>query len=188
METPYLVQRLKKLSGTQTVPNNLMGYYQGPKRELTQEERNTINSIFKVDYMGSSEFEFGAFPKALREIAQLNLETWTLTLTGVPYEFMGGKQPVVTKSVEVFILSKPEDKNDITVFFNDQITKKSVRLKECTQIQEGLFGRWEIPYKKRKYEITASDISAWLDLENHWIATTNATQLKLMKTLLLKTT
>jgi hypothetical protein len=47
MKMPYLVQRLKF-------------------REHPQEKSKGVDKFFSMDYMGSSEFEWGALPKALK--------------------------------------------------------------------------------------------------------------------------
>jgi len=67
MERTYLVQRLKKPQ-EKINPFNFGGGLENGG--LSNEGAELINKIWSFDYMGASEFEWGAIPKALQRIAQ----------------------------------------------------------------------------------------------------------------------
>src|ERR1019366_7565972 len=87
MITPYLVQR-------------------GSFKEVDKMEG--IDSLIHFDYMGSAEFEYGALPKALKEICaelpQLGFK-WTNIKVGI------GKR-------ELWLLCKTEDESSLVEFWN----------------------------------------------------------------------
>ncbi|HJZ18842.1 MAG TPA: hypothetical protein VJ208_01950 [Candidatus Nanoarchaeia archaeon] len=67
MEKTYLVQRLTKPKGR----INPFAFGGGlVKGGLSDEGANLISKIWDFDYMGASEFEWGAIPKTIQRIAQ----------------------------------------------------------------------------------------------------------------------
>jgi hypothetical protein len=84
IERPYLIQRLQKplrvpenanpllkaMAGGAAGPFSFGGSY--VRGGLTEEANKALGEIFMFDYMGSSEFEWGAVPKALSGLAQDN--------------------------------------------------------------------------------------------------------------------
>ena len=60
---PYLVQRAKICTPAEA--------------ELRKEYKKGIDQLIDIDYMGSSEFEWGALPKALKRIRE-NFDSYTI--------------------------------------------------------------------------------------------------------------
>lgn len=74
MKKSYLIQRLKKPFEQQsnlTKISNLLSFGGGLiNGGLSDDGMKLIDDIFRFDYMGSAEFEWGAVPKALQKIAK----------------------------------------------------------------------------------------------------------------------
>lgn len=72
MEKPWLVQRLQKPYKRQNVITNMinsLSFGGGLKHGgLSEDDMKLIQDIFRFDYMGSAEFEWGAIPTALNRI------------------------------------------------------------------------------------------------------------------------
>lgn len=75
MERSWLVQRLETPFGGMLgggIKDNPFSFGGGYKNGgLSDNAMNLLRDIFSFDYMGAAEFEFGAVPKALGEIAKL---------------------------------------------------------------------------------------------------------------------
>lgn len=94
----YLVQRLRRMPTT------------GPLSELR------FGEVFQLDYMGSAEFEFGAFGKFMRRMNDAPLESFKLEVNG-------------TKVFGVFDSSNFESVKDVTAVLQS-IADGKHRLKE----------------------------------------------------------
>ena len=57
---PYLIQRLQRARGTSPFA------FGGGNTAETQQAVKKLDECFSFDYMGAAEYEFGAFPKALK--------------------------------------------------------------------------------------------------------------------------
>jgi len=116
MKTPYLVQR-----GKFKQPAKIEG----------------IDSLIQFDYMGSSEFEFGALPKALKEICTVLPEL----------ECLWSNIRVGNKNLA--FLCRPEDEMVLREFWQKAINDRySVRTKELLwygdKIGDGIDFWWDI--------------------------------------------
>lgn len=70
MEKPFLIQRLKKPFKESSLSDLIVSFGGGLKNGgLSDEAMELIKNIFRFDYMGSAEFEWGAVPKTLLRIA-----------------------------------------------------------------------------------------------------------------------
>lgn len=78
MKESYLVQRLRKPYGRDNPFSFGGGLHNGG---LSDEAMDLLRGIFSFDYMGASEFEFGAVPKALQEIARNSNEYQVYSFT-----------------------------------------------------------------------------------------------------------
>lgn len=67
MPSPYLIQRLTRESITGKVAEHRFG------------------EIFSLDYMGSAEFEFGAFGEFMRNMHKADLQPFKTSVNGVEY-------------------------------------------------------------------------------------------------------
>lgn len=122
---PYLIQRceLKK------TPGPITGF----------------DSIFRCDYMGSSEFEFGALPKSLRRITA-NLSDYIIENSEI--------RDIHNK--RVFVIAPKQLINDCLAFL-PKIQDKTQRCKEITYFDEMLKGT-------KKF----TQVHLWWDIENDW--------------------
>jgi len=109
MEQSFLIQRLEKPFKNQTTDDPFAfggGLVNGG---ISKEGMNLLRDIFRFDYMGAAEFEFGAVPKALQTIAK-NAEQYItteveVTTTRKPWKFVKGKQlPPITNTAKVYII------------------------------------------------------------------------------------
>jgi hypothetical protein len=72
---PHLVQRIKAPEG-----NPLLN-------------RKGVDRVVEYDYMGSSEFEWGALRDALKRLkAAKGVELWPLTIDGIKFRYVGTKE------------------------------------------------------------------------------------------------
>lgn len=68
-QIPYLVQRLRKPSGFHNPFSFGGGIVNGG---INKDVMEVLNQIWLFDYMGSTEFEWGAVPQALNKLAKLS--------------------------------------------------------------------------------------------------------------------
>jgi len=96
------------------------------QRLLREDRQKTgVDAYFSFDYMGSSEFEFGTLPACLREIRALDFKSWEPQKMTVEHK---GK-----KLVAWFV--GPETMLPVAqTVFGNEITNRSLRFKEATQI------------------------------------------------------
>lgn len=121
MIQPYLIQRAK----------------------FQKREKTGIDSLLSFDYMGSSEFEFGALPKALKRVRESEKEY-------VQFEFAFE----IFEDKPIMILCKKSDKDELPRILA-QLADKKIRLKEYCDLDAYLKGN-------RNYR--TSDF--WWDIEN----------------------
>ena len=77
---PYLIQRLFRKPTEGKIANLRFG------------------EIFRLDYMGSAEFEFGAFAQFLREMNSHELDSFTIKMQGVKYFGVCSTDPIYNHS------------------------------------------------------------------------------------------
>ncbi len=103
-----------------------------------------FDSVFRSDYMGSAEFEFGALPKSLRRIVNQNWYVY----------------PTDTKAHDgrgLFIVASATGQRDQIAPLIPQLIERKIRLKEVTRLKEALSGdEW------------ARDVVLWWDIDNDW--------------------
>ena len=102
IRTPYLIQRMKRRSLDYTT------------------DSKGVDRCFRMDYMGSSEFECGALPKALKLMRSCCEKAKVLPFTagGLPFHFVGAP-------------SRLEAAKQV---FEDQLGPRKLRFKESTYI------------------------------------------------------
>jgi len=126
---PHLIQRGKFKSGGEPT-----GY----------------DALVSNDYMGSSEFEFGALPKSLRAIT-VDLDSYKIHATDLKH--IDGRG--------LFLVCKDDDEHDLQRVVRNllnNVRRDPYWLKEPTYLSESLTGT-----KHYDFEI-------WWDIENHWFA------------------
>lgn len=204
LRNPYLVQRILSREPNSPTPfGNMVGYYKlasANNIKLNEAERGALRKIIPCDYMGSAEFEFGAIFKALEEMSRIELVEASFTVTGKPdtycYVDPAAYNKLVTqeRSATVYVLCIKEHVESLKKYF-DMMSKDryAFQHKENPEIRSGLFGNVKHPeYKgtrrpnKNKlieHEST-SKVTGWLELDMHWFATTDKTQLEDLKIML----
>ena len=123
MEKPYLIQRAK--------------FENRPYKK-------GIDQLLSFDYMGSSEFEWGALPKALKRVRE-NLADY------VQFQYSFTKHPA--KVVTVFC---KKEQQDFVGSILEQLADREIRLKEYCDLDKYIKG-------EEKY---ANDF--WWDIDNDW--------------------
>lgn len=125
MKTPYLIQRAKF--------EDRIG-------------KTGIDSLLSFDYMGSSEFEWGALPKALKSVRE-NISKYVT----FNYSFKDHPDKVVT------VFCKQEQKEFVGDIL-EQLAQHKIRLKERCDLNEFLSGntaRWSNDF--------------WWDIDQDWM-------------------
>ena len=157
MKSSYLIQRLQKpYPGSEDNPFNWGGgYIRGGFNETAYKH---LNQIFRFDYMGAAEFEFGEVPKSMSIIQAYftigNGVTGVMYIHKIPVYYLCHK------------LLETEVKDRIK-----ELSQNKYRLKEHTFFDEALAARIPaniVPEKKDKYKFAAEFIG-WLDIENHFM-------------------
>jgi len=123
MDESWLVQRLLPPSPGNMIANAFSfggGLINGG---ISNEGMDILNSLFRFDYMGSSEFEWGAVPKALQKIADQH------------NKYVAFEVSIKTEKNEapIYIIAKPEWKEQIIKNLKkwasgDDYLKESVKL------------------------------------------------------------
>ena len=138
--TPYLIQRMNA---------------------ERRENRSGVDANFSMNYMGSSEFEWGALPEALRRMRAANPEAWA------PVKIESGKHVA-------FFVGPVEAIETARTIFADQLGARSVHLKEGTRIKSSydpgekygkLDGWWAIDAAPAPWAIfkTEAHANLWID-------------------------
>jgi len=107
-------------------------------------EKEGIDGILRFDYMGSSEFEWGALPKALKEIKE-HLSEYTYS-----------DVPIKNKIVTLFC--KTSDRSEILNILNE-LAEDQIRLQE-----QCAFSFWVKDQEKSFYKC-----DLWWDIGNNYM-------------------
>jgi len=109
-------------------------------------QRTGVDSFFAMDYMGSSEFEFGALPASLRAMREMpRPEIHRIKVSEHIAWFVG----------------PTEIKDDVTGFFRDQLdSQPKLYLRERSRIHDAYVGG--------AWDGEMSDHIGWWDIKNHW--------------------
>lgn len=141
----------------------------GTFNSIKNSEITGIDSLVTFDYMGSSEFEWGAKRQSLNKLLP-NLDNYSITKT--PLKAKDGSQGL-------FILAPKDIKEDVNFLVVKELAKykPQLRLKEPTYLQDALEGG------------KGTEINLWWDLDNLYffgLGKNNMTQLLLALYLLKK--
>lgn len=193
---PYLVQRIEKMEQDTPPVGNLIGYYKDPKAHpLSDMERDILRNILPLDYMGSSEFEWGAIPAALKTMAsQSALMERTIKLKGKPDHFMldeVDEKQLVEKEIEVYILAPAAIIEFIPSYLEQNLTdRRAMRHKELPHYSK-MFGEIHQVYAirgqprpKNRTEFRKASLTMFLDVDNHWVISSDKKQFEYLKIML----
>lgn len=155
----YLIQRLQKPLGR---PGDNPFSFGGGLRNggLSDEAMGLLRGIFSFDYMGSAEFEFGAVPGALRDIAEKadDLIGWELVipLAKVTKGWNDKSLTAPKGDGTVYVLSRSQDRDEIAERIYGLATDRSIRLKESALLDHAL----------RPVDEWDGRTCGWLELDN----------------------
>ena len=128
-----------------------------------KEALGLLKEIFRFDYMGSSEFEWGAVPKALSAIAE-NVNAYVAFDTRVNYKYkhyqIGKDNEEFVGTGTVHVICRVADREDVVekikAFASDAWNQST---KERVLLDEVLSG-------SSKYN---DDLAGWLELDNGYL-------------------
>lgn len=118
-------------------------------RTQKSSEIKGMNSLIACDYMGSAEFEDGCTGRSLRSFFPI-VDQLQVQKTGIKRQDGQG----------LFVISLPDQFDEIKLFLQREANGVHVQLKEPTQLERSL--------KQNKFDL--HDINVWWDVENHWFA------------------
>jgi len=196
-ENPHLVLRLKQSYGDIAfpAPGGALGYYHCRGVDTSEDVSRWINHAIRCDYMGSAEFEIGAIPKALQEMAELaqvgGLVESEIVLSGKPSIECGLSGAKVdklaqSKQVKCWLLCPKEileALKPVIAELCEQDIPASFRPLEIPYMRRGLFGRVFTPYRSKKPTFEEGEYVGWYDLDQHWFLTKSEDQMKALKIL-----
>ena len=163
MNNPYLIQRLKKpfeIETNLTKFANAFSFGGGLKNGgLGEEAFNLIKKIWRYDYMGSAEFEWGAVPKSLSRIYsnRLDYTSGEKIVKAYATDYRGAKWKPISKESTVFYICKKADKEQVVDCLAKLATDKNFyRTKEAVCLNTSVCGM-------------TSDIVGWHDLDNDFL-------------------
>jgi len=184
-QSPYLIQRIERARHSDELPVGLAAKYQAGT-ERTPEERTYINDLMPLDYMGSSEFELGAFGKAMKSIVanRADFRRFKLIVTGMP-DNSWYKMPGLTESnVELFGFAHKDHilqvKADIILMAADLFTsrtKERIQLRDVFGVVQSTQFKDGKRLRKSILSLEKSDLSAWLNIDNLWAVGSEAYQM-----------
>ena len=152
MKNTFLVQRL--CAPVQT-KDNLLSKFGGAALQLSEEAWELLDPIFRIDHMGSAEFEYGALPNTLKSMAEDRL--------------VAGTMIVESRDIKPVFDAKRRSKEDQTVYYicrssHGEEVEQRIRdlaanrfdLKEPSRFAEALS---PLDEREKKY-------IGWLELDN----------------------
>lgn len=109
-----------------------------------QNHKSGIDSIIRFDYMGSSEFEFGALPESLKIIRD-NIDDYIY-------------QEISLKNKIIIVFYNKKFKNDIVEFLT-KLSKDKFTLKEWSDFRSYIYDEL--------FPKNYAETDFWWDIENH---------------------
>lgn len=187
---PWLIQRLNRpfnapkgsfLDGK----DNCFSFGGGLRNGgLSKEALACLRDVFSFDYMGSSEFEWGAVPKALSSmvvsIQDLTTKSFEVDQGDVSFgtwEERYFKRPVKGVMKTVYVMAKGSHQAPAEAYIRSLIGKEP-ELKEWTRFHEALLDPSD------SAEDWRSKTQGWLDLDNCLLFFTDKEMFEKMKVLL----
>ena len=162
LERTFLVQRLTRPRGGGLLGRDNPFAFGGGLRNggLSDEAMGLLRDIFGFDYMGSAEFEFGAVPEALSQLARSgDLVAFTLTvpLADVPANWRDKSGTVPEGSATLYVLCPSGAREEVAERVVWLATEEyPERLKENPMVARTL----------RPVEEWDSNVQGWLELDN----------------------
>lgn len=175
---PYFIQRLRAPgerlpAGTRPLDTYYARRTSDPEaqKKLRAEYAESIavlNRLLRLDYMGSSEFEWGAFSDALTATVRQAAD-----MVPVSFEVQGAMEPALFKKratpkktelqkANLHGWARREHVEPLKVFMQREADYQDQRLKEPTYFRRSCFGR---------VGETKGDIVGWYDIGLYWFLT-----------------
>lgn len=139
---------------------------------LSEEAMNLLRPLFRFDYMGAAEYEFGAVPKALSKMFENRgkykkfvLMVPRAMIKKLPWRERDHKEKTGSAKVYVFCEAEdwPEVEKRLTALITNELGSKTPRLKEG---MNSYVFKYE-PVKDPSYPRTF----AWLEIDNGFFFT-----------------
>ena len=170
MEKSWLIQRLQKphtgglLGGR--IKDNPFSFGGGLKNGgLSDGAMDLIRSIWSFDYMGAAEYEWGAVPQALQEIAKAAdaglLTTFVLSvpLGEVPPSWRDKSATVPDGEGTIYVLCHLDHEKEVRNRINGWARGKGPDVRDSPQLTASL----------RPYDEWDGDKAGWLELDNGFL-------------------
>jgi hypothetical protein len=129
---------------------------------LSGEVMDLLRPIFRFDYMGAAEFEFGAVPKALGRLAEnhkhLTPFSIAIALADVEAGWREKETPAAGAKAEVFILCQRSHAEQVEERVRE-LARKDYSLKEATRL----------PSTLRPSSQYDGETVGWLELDNGFL-------------------
>lgn len=162
MSTPtlkksYLVQRLRKPRGGKF--ENVFSFGGGLKNGgLSEEAMELLTGAFSFDYMGASEYEWGAVPEALSTMAnaKLTASSFDIDLSGVPGGWRDDRPPL-EGTATIYVLCPADVERDV---------KDRIYVWSRTDRPDDLRDHPQLNSTLRPFKEWDGDVVGWLELDN----------------------
>jgi hypothetical protein len=158
LRNTYLVQRLQKpYPGCENNPFNFGGGLRCGG--LNKEAFDVINKVFKFDYMGAAEFEFGAVAKSIKNIVE-----YLQKVEGVYGQFK-------IQGLPIYYICHASVEADVKERIKELSSPyRKFRTKEAVLFNEAIGARKDSTLKTDdKYRQHLLNYVGWLELENHFM-------------------
>lgn len=165
MRRSWLVQRLNKplsFNARLGIKDNPFAFGGGLKNGgLSDDAMDLIRDVWSFDYMGAAEFEFGAVPKALREIAGAKLITFIISvpLAEVPKNWRDHSDATPDGESDVYVICPERFRDGVTERVNAWARNEYPSLKERLGFTSAL----------RPFEYWDHRRGGWLELDNGFL-------------------
>lgn len=160
---PYLLQRLKTPYKIEHPLCGAFSFGGGMKNGgLSEEFYGYLKELWRYDYMGSAEFEFGALPKSFQRIVanQPNLTKFQFECEGVRENWRTTPTTTVRKVKTVYVVCKKEDVDAV----KEAITKVADEKKRDFRTKESVCLAGNIVEDEYSLETCG-----WHDIENDYL-------------------
>ena len=168
MESSWLIQRLEKPWERQEGhplfgKDNPFAFGGGLRNGgLSDEAMGLLREVWRFDYMGAAEFEFGAVPEALTRLAKsktLTAFSFTVPLAEVPANWRDKSKTKPSGEATIYVLCPAEFAEEVEERINGWARNERVDLKEGLHLTAAL----------RPVEKWDSDTCGWLELDNGFL-------------------
>jgi len=160
MKNTYLIQRLKrpfKSEGKLETLQNAFAFGGGlVNGGIPKEGMQLIKDIFRFDYMGSAEFEWGAVPETLSRIGE-NFEKLVAFTIHTPYEYKNWRTETTNNGIKkIYVICEKEHREEVVKRIKKFAKSGKHNTKEHINLDESL----------SKEKINEFDTVGWLELDN----------------------